>query len=143
MPSKFHFQNPVCLTFCAVTWWIFEVRRKVRWVLESTSPGLLKNGKILLCTSCGSRENNQNKVRTQLWDTLYLIITTSLCQVIRVLWMLWYLERYLYFNTAMSGHHHESMYWGDCHIMCKWHMGSIMLYKKGDVRSTYAAHWQP
>ena len=40
--------------------------------MESTSPGLLKNGKILLCTSSGSRENNQNKVRTQLWDTLYV-----------------------------------------------------------------------
>ena len=24
-----------------------------------------------LCMSMGSRENNKNKVRTQLWDTLY------------------------------------------------------------------------
>ena len=39
--------------------------------MESTSPGLLKNGKMNVCTSTGSRENKQNKVRTQLWDTLY------------------------------------------------------------------------
>ena len=42
------------------------------WVLELSSPGLLKNGKINICTSTGSRENNQNKVNTQLWDTLYV-----------------------------------------------------------------------
>ena len=64
--------NPICLTFCSVTWSIFDVGRKVRWVLESSSPGLLKNGKILLCKSSGSWENNQNKVNTQLWDTLYV-----------------------------------------------------------------------
>ena len=63
--------NPICLTFCSVTWSIFDVGRKVRWVLESSSPGLLKNGKMNLCMSTGSRENKQNKVRTQLWDTLY------------------------------------------------------------------------
>ena len=39
--------------------------------MESSSPGLLKNGKMNLCMSMGSRENKQNKVRTQLWDTLY------------------------------------------------------------------------
>ena len=66
--------NPICLTFCSVTWSIFDVGRKVRWVLESSSPGLLKNGKILLCKSSGSWENNQNKVNTQLWDTLYIQI---------------------------------------------------------------------
>ena len=64
--------NPICLTFCSVTWSIFDVGRKVRWVLESSSPGLLKNGKILLCKSSVSWENNQNKVNTQLWDTLYI-----------------------------------------------------------------------
>ena len=26
-----------------------------------------------LCMSMGSQENKQNKVRTQLWDTLYII----------------------------------------------------------------------
>ena len=47
----------------------------LRWVLESSSPGLLKNGKMNLCTSTGSRENNQNKVGTYLWwDTLYFFI---------------------------------------------------------------------
>ena len=66
--------NPICLTFCSVTWSIFDVGRKVRWVLESTSPGLLKNGKMNVCTSTGSRENKQNKVRTQLWDTLYITL---------------------------------------------------------------------
>ena len=39
-----------------------------------SSPGLLKNGKINICTSTGSQENNQNKVNTQLWDTLYVCI---------------------------------------------------------------------
>ena len=42
--------------------------------MESSSPGLLKNGKMNLCMSMGSRENKQNKVRTQLWDTLYVIL---------------------------------------------------------------------
>ena len=42
--------------------------------MESSSPGLLKNGKINLCMSTGIRENNQNKVNTQLWDTLYIYI---------------------------------------------------------------------
>ena len=40
--------------------------------MESLSPGLLKNGKMNLCMSTGSRENKQNKVRTQLWNTLYI-----------------------------------------------------------------------
>ena len=52
--------NPVCLTFCAVTWSILDIGSKVRWVLELLSPGLLKNGKINLCRSTGSRENKQN-----------------------------------------------------------------------------------
>ena len=39
--------------------------------MESSSPGLLKNGKMNLCTSTGSRENKQNKVEPYLWDTLY------------------------------------------------------------------------
>ena len=42
-----------------------------------SSPGLLKNGKMNLCMSMGSRENKQNKVRTQLWDTLYNIKGTK------------------------------------------------------------------
>ena len=43
-------------------------------LLCNSSPGLLKNGKMNLCMSMGSRENKQNKVRTQLWDTLYYYI---------------------------------------------------------------------
>ena len=35
---------------------IFDVRRKVRWVLESLSPGLLKNGKMNLCMSTEARK---------------------------------------------------------------------------------------
>ena len=30
--------------------------------------GPLKNGKMNLCMSTGSRENKQNEVRTQLWE---------------------------------------------------------------------------
>ena len=44
------------------------------------SPVLLKNGKMNLCMSMGSRENKQNKVRTQLWDTLYSISLNTLTQ---------------------------------------------------------------
>ena len=32
-----------------------------------------------LCTSTGSRENNQNKVGTYLWDTQYLRIISTDC----------------------------------------------------------------
>ena len=45
--------------------------------MESSSPGLLKNGKINLCTSTRSLENKQNKVNTQLWDTLYDMYMTN------------------------------------------------------------------
>ena len=40
--------------------------------MELSFPWLLKNGKMNLSMSMGSRENKQNKVRTQLWDTLYM-----------------------------------------------------------------------
>ena len=46
--------------------------------MESLSPGLLKNGKMNLCMSTGSRENKQNKVRTQLWDTLYMAVKSDM-----------------------------------------------------------------
>ena len=37
----------------------------------------VENVKINLCTSAGSQENNQNKVNTQLWDTLYNLHTAQ------------------------------------------------------------------
>ena len=49
--------------------------------MESSSPGLLKNGKMNLCTSTGSRENQQNKVEPYLWDTLYYATLTMLVHV--------------------------------------------------------------
>ena len=95
--------NPICLTFCSVTWSIFDVGRKVRWVLESSSPGLLKNGKILLCKSSGSWENNQNKVNTQLWDTLYVCnqgpgteMQTHLLMMVCRLQLWWYQSGTIY-----------------------------------------------
>ena len=73
LPSKWYFQNPVCLTFCAVTWSIFHVGNKVRWVLKFSSPGLLKNGQKFFCMWSGTRENNKIKVQTVLLDTLYIL----------------------------------------------------------------------
>ena len=72
LPLKWYFQNPVCLTFCSVTRSIFHVGRKVRWVLKSSSPGLLKNGQKFFCMYSGTRENNKIEVQTVLLDTLYL-----------------------------------------------------------------------
>ena len=68
---KWYFQNPVCLTFCAVTWSIFHVGRKVRWVLKSSSSGLLKNGQKFFWMCSVTQENNKIEVQTVLLDTLY------------------------------------------------------------------------
>ena len=74
LPLKWYFQNPVCLTFCSVTRSIFHVGRKVRWVLKSSSPGLLKNGQKFFCMCSGTRENNKIGVQTVLLDTMYIPI---------------------------------------------------------------------
>ena len=71
---KWYFQNPVCLTFCAVTWSIFHVGRKVRWVLKSSSSGLLKNGQKFFWMCSVTQENNKIEVQTVLLDTLYIFI---------------------------------------------------------------------
>ena len=69
---KMKLHNPVCLTFCVVTWSIFHVGRKVRWVLKSKFHGLSNGYQKFLCTCSRNRENNKNKVKTDLWDTLYV-----------------------------------------------------------------------
>ena len=43
----------------AVTWSIFHLGSKVRWVLKSSSPGLLKNGQKFFCMWYGTWENNK------------------------------------------------------------------------------------
>ena len=73
---KWYFQNPVCLTFCAVTWSIFHVGRKVRWVLKSSSSGLLKNGQKFFWMCSVTQENNKIEVQTVLLDTLYFSTMT-------------------------------------------------------------------
>ena len=69
---KMKLHNPVCLTFCVVTWSIFHIGRKVRWVLKSKFCGLYNGYQKFLCTCSRTRENNKNKVKSDLWDTLYL-----------------------------------------------------------------------
>ena len=69
---KMKLHNPVCLTFCVVTWSIFHIGRKVRWVLKSKFHGLSNGYQKFLCTCSRTRENNKNKVKSDLWDTLYI-----------------------------------------------------------------------
>ena len=69
---KMKLHNPVCLTFCVVTWSIFHIGRKVRWVLKSKFHGLSNGYQKFLCTCSRTRENNKNKVKSDLWDTLYV-----------------------------------------------------------------------
>ena len=68
---KMKLHNPVCLKFCVVTWSIFHIGRKVRWVLKSKFCGLYNGYQKFLCTCSRTRENNENKVKSDLWDTLY------------------------------------------------------------------------
>ena len=71
LPSKWYFQNPVCLTFCAVSWSIFGW--KVRWVSRSKFRGLFDGYEKFLCMCSRTRENNKNKVKSDFWDTLYIV----------------------------------------------------------------------
>ena len=68
----------IVFTFCAITWSIFHVGRKVRWVLKSKFHGLSNGYQKFLCTCSRTRENNKNKVKSDLWDTLYLHIHISI-----------------------------------------------------------------
>ena len=61
-----------CLTFCAVTWSIFNVGWKVRWVSESKFRGLSDGYDEFLCTCSRSRQNGEKKVGPVIWDTLYI-----------------------------------------------------------------------
>ena len=73
LPSKkCWLQNPVCLTFCAVTWLIFHVGWKARWVSESKFRGLFNGYENFLCMCSRTWENNKNKVDPMIWDTLYI-----------------------------------------------------------------------
>ena len=100
LPLKWYFQNPVCLTFCSVTRSIFHVGRKVRWVLKSSSPGLLKNGQKFFCMCSGTRENNKIGVQTVLLDTLYVhdcyLIIIRICislQQKHITWTIVFLDK--------------------------------------------------
>ena len=79
---KMKLHNPVCLTFCVVTWSIFHVGRKVRWVLKSKFCGLYNGYQKFLCTCSRTRENNENKVKTDLWDTLYILLEICIVSTI-------------------------------------------------------------
>ena len=57
--------------FCAVTWSIFHVGWKVRWVSESKFCGLSNGYEKFLCTCSRSQENGKKKVGPIIWDTLY------------------------------------------------------------------------
>ena len=64
----------------AVTWSIFHLGSKVRWVLKSSSPGLLKNDQKFFCMCSVTWENNKIEVQTVLLDTLYTFwINLILC----------------------------------------------------------------
>ena len=57
--------------FCAVTWSIFHVGWKVRWVLKSKFCGLSNGYEKFLCMCSRTRENNKNKAGPVIWYTLY------------------------------------------------------------------------
>ena len=63
--------------FCAVTWSIFHVGWRVKWVSESKFCGQSNGYEKLLCMCSRTRENKKNKVKSDFWDTLYLEVSSS------------------------------------------------------------------
>ena len=104
LPSKICWlQNPVCLTFCALTWSIFNVGWKVRWVSESKFRGLSDGYEKFLCMCSRSRKNGKKKVGPVIWDTLYIIYSDLLINFVYIIYSL--LFNAIFWNKA-----------GDCFI---------------------------
>ena len=86
LPSKWYFQNLVYLTYCAITWPFFHVGSKVRRVLKSSSPELLKNGQKFFCM-WSPEKITKSKCRQFHWTpssvALYLV---ELETILREVW---------------------------------------------------------